>query len=75
MMSIFKNISDGKDVNIQDIKLKDNHVKYEKLLKEHESLKEKFDSVVKELSDEKEKKKTQMSGKIENKSTDLQNCK
>ncbi|XP_006615410.1 rootletin isoform X3 [Apis dorsata] len=75
MMTIFKNISDGKDVNIQDIKLKDNHVKYEKLLKEHESLKEKFDSVMKELSDEKEKKKTQMSGKIEDKSTDLQNLK
>lgn len=73
-MTIFKNISDGKDVNIQDIKLKDNHVKYEKFLKEHESLKEKFDSIVKELSDEKEKKKMQTSGKIEDKSTDLQNC-
>ncbi|XP_043520891.1 myosin-10 isoform X2 [Frieseomelitta varia] len=73
MMIVFTNISDGKDVNIQDMKLKDNHAKYDKLSKEHELLKEKLDSVMKELSDEKEKKKSNV--KIEEKSTDLQNMK
>ncbi|CAL7935848.1 unnamed protein product [Xylocopa violacea] len=71
MMTIFTNISDGKDVNIQDMKTKDN-VKYEKLYKEYELLKEKLDSTAKELSDEKEKKK---SGKGEDKNTELQNIK
>ena len=71
MMIVFTNISDGKDVNIEDMKLKDNHAKYDKLSKEHELLKEKLDSVMKELSDEKEKKKSNV--KIEEKSTDLQN--
>ena len=70
-MIVFTNISDGKDINIQDMKLKDNHAKYDKLSKEHELLKEKLDSVMKELSDEKEKKKSNV--KIEEKSTDLQN--
>ncbi|KOX77405.1 Protein SOGA3 [Melipona quadrifasciata] len=73
MMIVFTNISDGKEVNIQDMKLKDNHAKYDKLSKEYELLKEKLDSVMKELSDEKEKKKSNV--RIEEKSTDLQNMK
>ncbi|XP_076764138.1 uncharacterized protein LOC143431352 isoform X2 [Xylocopa sonorina] len=72
MMSIFTNISDGKDVNIQDMKSKDNNVKYEKLYKEYEQLKDKLDSITKELSEEKEKKK---GGKGEDKNADLQNIK
>ncbi|XP_050589212.1 uncharacterized protein LOC126921520 isoform X6 [Bombus affinis] len=73
MMTVFTNISDGKEVNIQDMKIKDNHGKYDKLSKEHELLKEKLDSVMKELLDEKEKKK--YSTKVEEKNTDLQNIK
>ncbi|XP_048263718.1 trichohyalin isoform X5 [Bombus terrestris] len=73
MMTVFTNISDGKEVNIQDMKIKDNHGKYDKLSKEHELLKEKLDSVMKELLDEKEKKK--FSTKVEEKNTDLQNIK
>ncbi|XP_017764379.1 PREDICTED: trichohyalin-like isoform X2 [Eufriesea mexicana] len=75
MMTVFTNISDNKDVDIQNMKLKDNHVKYDKFLKEYELLKEKLDSVSKELSDEKEKKKTQSNIKIDNKNTDLQSMK
>lgn len=73
MMTVFANISDGKEVNIQDMKIKDNHGKYDKLSKEHELLKEKLDSVMKELLDEKEKKK--FSTKVEEKNMDLQNSK
>ncbi|XP_068978953.1 myosin-2 heavy chain isoform X2 [Bombus flavifrons] len=73
MMTVFTNISDGKEVNIQDMKIKDNHGKYDKLSKEHELLKEKLDSVMKELLDEKEKKK--FSTKVEEKNMDLQNIK
>ncbi|XP_060832762.1 uncharacterized protein LOC132916631 isoform X2 [Bombus pascuorum] len=73
MMTVFTTISDGKEVNIQDMKIKDNHGKYDKLSKEHELLKEKLDSVMKELLDEKEKKK--FSTKVEEKNMDLQNIK
>ncbi|XP_003484620.2 trichohyalin isoform X5 [Bombus impatiens] len=73
MMTVFANISDGKEVDIQDMKIKDNHGKYDKLSKEHELLKEKLDSVMKELLDEKEKKK--FSTKVEEKNMDLQNTK
>ncbi|XP_033183963.1 uncharacterized protein LOC117153737 isoform X2 [Bombus vancouverensis nearcticus] len=73
MMTVFTNISDGKEVDIQDMKIKDNHGKYDKLSKEHELLKEKLDSVMKELLDEKEKKK--FSTKVEEKNMDLQNTK
>ncbi|XP_071878449.1 uncharacterized protein isoform X2 [Bombus fervidus] len=73
MMTVFTTISDGKEVNIQDMKIKDNHGKYDKLSKEHELLKEKLDSVMKELLDEKEKKK--FNTKVEEKNMDLQNIK
>ncbi|XP_026672349.1 putative uncharacterized protein MYH16 isoform X2 [Ceratina calcarata] len=75
MMTVFTHISDGKDVNVQDIRSREDETKYEKLSKEHESLKEKLESVTKELSMEKEKKKAQPSGKTDDKNTDLQNMK
>ncbi|XP_076248487.1 uncharacterized protein LOC143188229 isoform X2 [Calliopsis andreniformis] len=74
MMTLFTNISDGKDIDIQDVKVKD-HAKYDKLLKEHEQLKEKLEAVSKELSDEKEKKKPQQNARTDDKNTDLQNMK
>lgn len=72
MMTIFTNVSDGKDIDIQDMKSKE-YAKYDKLSKEYELLKDKYDTVVKELSDEKEKKKTQSNAKTDDKNTDLQN--
>nr|XP_012140171.1 PREDICTED: trichohyalin isoform X1 [Megachile rotundata]XP_012140173.1 PREDICTED: trichohyalin isoform X1 [Megachile rotundata] len=75
LMTIFTNISDGKDVDVQELKSKDNHAKYDKLLKEHELLKEKLDTVTKELSDEKEKKRTPSGSKVEDKNVDVQNIK
>ncbi|XP_078044160.1 uncharacterized protein LOC144473808 isoform X1 [Augochlora pura] len=74
MMTIFTNISEGKDVEIQELKFKD-HGKYDELLKEHELLKEKLESMTKELSHEKEKKKPQLSLKGDDKNADLQNMK
>lgn len=74
-MTIFTNISDGKDVDVQELKSKDSHIKYDKLMKEHELLKEKLDNITKELSDEKEKKRPQSGSKAEDKNTDLQNSK
>lgn len=74
MMNIFTNIKNGHNVDIPDVKQKDNNLKYEKLLKEHESLKEKLESAEKELANEKEKKKVQPSVKLdESKNIDLQN--
>ncbi|XP_076286808.1 uncharacterized protein LOC143212197 isoform X3 [Lasioglossum baleicum] len=74
MMTVFTNVSEGKDVDIQELKSKD-HGKYDELLKEHELLKEKLDSLTKELSHEKEKKKPQLSVKGDDKHADLQNMK
>lgn len=49
-------------------------MKYDKLLKEHELLKEKLESAVKELASEKEKKKAQPNVKVDDKkNVDLQN--
>lgn len=60
-------------MDIPDIKSKDNNnLKYDKLLKEHELLKEKLESTMKELASEKEKKKVQSNIK-EDKNLDLQN--
>lgn len=75
MLSIFTNIKNGHNVDIPDVKSKDNNLKYDKLLKEHELLKEKLESTVKELASEKEKKKVQQSSvKAEDtKNVDLQN--
>jgi len=75
MLNIFTNIKNGHNVDIPDVKQKDNNnLKYEKLLKEHELLKEKFESMVKDLASEKEKKKVQSSVKVEDtKNVDLQN--
>ncbi|XP_018372178.1 PREDICTED: protein MLP2 isoform X3 [Trachymyrmex cornetzi] len=77
MLNIFTNIKNGHNVDIPDVKLKDNNtLQYDKLLKEHEVLKEKFESVIKELTSEKEKKKVQPSVKVEDtKNVDLQNVK
>ncbi|XP_076679058.1 uncharacterized protein LOC143374652 isoform X2 [Andrena cerasifolii] len=72
MMIVFANIADGKDVDIQEMNSKD-HAKYGKLLKEYEILKEELDTVTKELSNEKEKKKAQPNAKADDKNTDLQN--
>lgn len=71
-MSVFINISEGKDVDIQELKSKD-QVKYSELLKEHELLKEKLDVMTKELFHEKEKKKTLPIAKVDDKNPDLQN--
>lgn len=58
------------------MKSKENNLKYDKLLKEHELLKEKLEVAMKELSTEKEKKKVQPNVKVEDtKNTDLQNGK
>ena len=75
MLNIFTNIKNGHNIDIPDVKSKANNtVQYDKLLKEHELLKEKFDSAVKELTSEKEKKKVQPSVKVEDtKNVDLQN--
>lgn len=74
MLSIFINIKNGHNVDIPDVKPKDNNLKYDKLLKEHELLKEKLETAVKELASEKEKKKVQPSVKVEDtKNVDLQN--
>jgi len=75
MMNVFINIKNGHNVDIPDVKQKDNNLKYDKLLKEHELLKEKLESAMKELA-EKEKKKVQPSVKLEDiKNVDLQNGK
>jgi len=75
MMNVFINIKNGHNVDIPDVKQKDNNLKYDKLLKEHELLKEKLESAMKELA-EKEKKKIQPSVKLEDiKNVDLQNGK
>ncbi|XP_054012586.1 uncharacterized protein LOC128894695 isoform X2 [Hylaeus anthracinus] len=73
MMAVFVNVSDGKEMDI-DMKSKE-YAKYDKLLKEHDLLKEKLDVVMKELADEKEKKKTPFGAKADDKNTDLQNIK
>lgn len=75
MLSIFTNIKNGHNVDIPDVKRKDNNnLKYDKLLKEHEALKEKLESAVKELASEKERKKVQPIVKVEDtKNVDLQN--
>lgn len=74
MLSIFTNIKNGHNVDIPDVKPKDNNnLKYDKLVKEHELLKEKLESAMKELASEKEKKKVQSSVKVEDKNVDLQN--
>ncbi|XP_077271634.1 uncharacterized protein LOC143902526 isoform X2 [Temnothorax americanus] len=77
MLSIFTNIKNGHNVDTPGVKPKDNNnLKYEKLLKEHELLKEKLESAVKELASEKEKKKVQPNVKVEDtKNVDLQNAK
>lgn len=77
MLSIFTNIKNGHNIDIPDVKPKDNNnLKYDKLLKEHEQLKEKLESATKELASEKEKKKVQSSVKVEDtKNMDLQNGK
>lgn len=77
MLNIFTNIKNGHNVDVPDVKPKDNNnLKYDKLLKEHELLKEKFESAAKELASEKEKKKVQPSVKAEDtKNVDLQNGK
>lgn len=76
MLGIFSNIKNGHSVDIPDVKSKDNNLKYDKLLKEHEQLREKLESAVKELASEKEKKKVQPNVKTEDtKNTDLQNGK
>nr|XP_031826232.1 trichohyalin isoform X1 [Nomia melanderi]XP_031826233.1 trichohyalin isoform X1 [Nomia melanderi]XP_031826234.1 trichohyalin isoform X1 [Nomia melanderi]XP_031826235.1 trichohyalin isoform X1 [Nomia melanderi]XP_031826236.1 trichohyalin isoform X1 [Nomia melanderi] len=74
MMTVFTNISEGRDVDIQEFKSKD-QAKYSELLKEHELLKEKLDVMTKELFHEKEKKKTQPIAKADDKNPDLQNMK
>lgn len=74
MLSIFTNIKNGHNVDIPDVKAKENNLKYDKLLKEHEQLKEKHESAVKELASEREKKKVQSSVKVDDtKNIDLQN--
>lgn len=77
MLNIFSNIKNGHNVDISDVKPKDNNnLKYDKLLKEHELLKEKLESIVKELASEKEKKKVQSNVKVEDtKNVELQNGK
>ncbi|KAL6263567.1 hypothetical protein P5V15_006356 [Pogonomyrmex californicus] len=77
MLSIFTNIKNGHNVDISNIKSKENNnLKYDKLLKEHELLKEKLESAMKELASEREKKKVQPTVKVEDtKNTDLQNVK
>lgn len=77
MLSIFTNIKNEHNVDIPDVKSKDNNnLKYDKLLKEHEQLKEKLESATKELASEKEKKKVQPSVKVEDtKNVELQNGK
>lgn len=76
MLNLFSNIKNGHNVDIPDVKLKDNNLKYDKLLKEHELLKEKLESAMKELASEKEKKKVQSNVKVEDtKNLDLQNGK
>lgn len=74
MLSVFINIKNGHNVDIPDVKAKENNLKYDKLLKEHEQLKEKLESAAKELASEREKKKVQPSAKVDDvKNTDLQN--
>ncbi|XP_029160725.1 kinesin-like protein KIF15 isoform X2 [Nylanderia fulva] len=76
MLNIFSNIKNGHNVDISDLKPKDNNLKYDKLLKEHELLKEKLESTIKELTSEKEKKKVQSNVKVEDtKNVELQNVK
>ncbi|EZA60068.1 hypothetical protein X777_13893 [Ooceraea biroi] len=76
MMNIFTNIKNGHNVDIADVKQKDNNLKYDTLLKEYDLLKEQLESTVKELASEKEKKKVQPSVKLDDtKTTELQNVK
>lgn len=76
MLGTFTNIKNGHNVDIPDVKPKENNLKYDKLLKEHELLKEKFETAIKELTNEKEKKKAQSNVQVEDmKNVDLQNSK
>lgn len=76
MLGTFNNIKNGHNVDVPDMKLKENNLKYDKLLKEHELLKGKFEVAAKELSEEREKKKVQPTVKVEDtKNTDLQSGK
>lgn len=66
---------DGKEADIpsSDIQVPDNSTKQDKLLKEHEQLKQKLDKALRELASEKESKKTDKPKSSEdNKSTELQ---
>lgn len=74
MMNVFNNIKNGHNVDVPDVKQKDNSLKFDTLLKEHELLKERFESATKELASEKERKKVQPTVKPDDtKNTDLQN--
>ncbi|KAL0099745.1 hypothetical protein PUN28_019864 [Cardiocondyla obscurior] len=77
LLSIFTNIKNGHNVDMPNVKPKDNNnLKYDNLLKEHELLKEKLESTLKELASEKEKKKVVPSVKVEDpKNADLLNIK
>ncbi|KAG7189844.1 hypothetical protein KM043_017500 [Ampulex compressa] len=76
MMSIFTSINEGKDVDMQHIKSSNDNFRYDKLLKDNELLKEKLDVTMKELAEEKDKKKGQQGTKVEDlKNVDLQNLK
>lgn len=76
MLGVFTNIKNGHNVDIPDVKPKENNVKYDKLLKEHELLKEKLETAVNELASEKEKRKVESNAKVEDaRSVDLQNSK
>ncbi|XP_014470795.1 PREDICTED: cingulin isoform X2 [Dinoponera quadriceps] len=71
MLGIFTNIKNGHNVDIPDVKPKENNLKYDKLLKEHEQLKEKFETAVKELTSEKERKKPNVKAE-DTKNADMQ---
>ncbi|XP_066588703.1 myosin-2 heavy chain isoform X2 [Prorops nasuta] len=72
IVAVLAEIVDGKDVNVESSKTEDYNLKYDKLLKEYEQLKEKCESTTKELAKEVEKKKNQQNSTMdEKKNADL----
>lgn len=72
VFGIFASIIEGKDFDSTSIKTPENNAKYDKLAKEHDTLKLKLENTMKELAIEKEKKKTETKLMIDNKNADAQ---
>ncbi|XP_043284531.1 plectin isoform X2 [Venturia canescens] len=75
VFGIFASIIEGKGFDATAVKGPENNAKYEKLLKEHETVKLKLENTMKELAIEKEKKKAEAKLVVDNKNADAQSLK